>query len=139
MDYVVEYVKANDMNKNDVAPLNHMRLYKQMILPCELVGLIGRDKMDGYRNEIALSCLKQKIVFPVMPKPSKKTRELWNDFIKWLKEKNVITICNFSKMCESKYQISNDRKYVKEVRDNVTRVYCKSFERYGRERYIEEE
>jgi len=51
----------------------------------------------------------------------------------------VITICNFSKMCKSKYQISNDEKYVKEVRDNVTRVYCKSFKRYGRERYVEVE
>jgi len=82
MDYAVEYIKGNDMNKNNVVPLNHMQLYKQMILPYELVGLMGRDKMDGYRNEMALSCLKWKIAFPMMPKLSKKTRELWNDFIK---------------------------------------------------------
>ena len=37
----------------------------------------------------------------------------------------------------SKYQISNEGKYVKEVNDNVTKVYCKSIEIYGREKYIE--
>ena len=49
-----------------------------------------------------MSCLKQKIVFPVIPKLLKKTRELLNDFIKWLKDKAVITICNFSKIHISK-------------------------------------
>ena len=72
-----------------------------------------------------------------MPKPLKKTKELWDDFIKWLKNKAIMIICNFSKMHISKYQISNEGKYVKEVNDNVTKVYCKSIEIYGREKYIE--
>ena len=63
-----------------------------------------------------------------MLKLSKKTRELWNDFIKWLKDKAIITICDFSKIHICKYQISNKGKYTKEVNDNVTKVYCKSIE-----------
>jgi len=40
-------------------------------------------------------------------------------------------------MYVSKYQISSKGKYVKEVNENVTKVYCKSIERYRRERYAE--
>ena len=91
----------------------------------------------GFRNEIAMSCLKWKIVFPIMPEPLKKIRELQNDFIKWLKDKAVIIIYDFSKIHMSKYQISNEGKYVKEVNNNVTKVYYKSIEMYGREKYTE--
>ena len=70
-----------------------------------------------------------------MPKPLKKTRELQN-LIKWLKEKTVMTIYNFSEMHKSKYYISNEGKYIKEAKDNIIKVYCKRIERYSRDKYI---
>ena len=74
-----------------------------------------------------------------MPKLFKKTRELQTDFIKWLKDKNSITTCNFSKMRASKYQISNDRKFVKEVKNDVTKVYSTRIERCNREKCVDVE
>jgi len=74
MDYVAEYVREKDRSNNDITLLNHMRLYKKMILPCELVDLMGNRETNGFRDEIAMSCLKWKIVFPVIPKPSKKQK-----------------------------------------------------------------
>ena len=58
IDYVVKYVQENNKDRKEVAPLNHMRLYKQMILPCELLGLMGREETHGYKNELAPSYLK---------------------------------------------------------------------------------
>ena len=110
MDYIVEYINKNNRSKNNIALFNHMRLYKQMILPCDL---IGNKETNRFRKEIATSCLKWKIAFPTMPKPLKKIKELWNNFIKCLKNKAVMTIFNSSKMHMSKKQISNERKYLK--------------------------
>ena len=64
---------------------------------------------------------------------------MWNDFIKQLKSKNVITTYEFSKMRESKCQIINDRKHVKEVKNNATRVHCRSIKQHGRETHEEVE
>ena len=38
MDYAVEYLKSNEMDMSLIVPLNYVRLWKQIILPCELVG-----------------------------------------------------------------------------------------------------
>lgn len=63
-----------------------------------------------------------------MPKPSKRTSELWDEFAMWLKEKNVITICDFNKMRNSQYLISSDRKDAKEIKENATKVHGKGAE-----------
>ena len=73
----------------------------------------------------------------MIPKLSKKTKELWNEFIKVLKNKAVMIICDFSKMYVSKYQISNEGKYAKEVNNNIMKVYYEGIEMCSREKYVE--
>ena len=75
------YVQRKELEKSILAPLNHVRLFKQMILPCELLGLKGEEEIKSYKEVLEKSCLKWKILFPEVPKLSKKSISLWNDFI----------------------------------------------------------
>ena len=99
-----------------------MKLYKQMALLCKLVGLIGREETQEHKNNLALSYLKQKMSFLAMLKPSKKSINLWKEFIVWLKSKEIITTCNFSSLCESKFQTSNNKNYVREIKEDGIKV-----------------
>ena len=72
MDYAVKHMQEKDKDRDEVALLNYMQLCKQMTLPCELVGLMGREETYEHKNELAQSCSKQKVTFNKMLKISKK-------------------------------------------------------------------
>ena len=72
-----------------------------------------------------------------MSKPSKKLVDLWLEFMRWIKGKCVVTICDFDNACESKFQISNDKEYLREIKQEGIAYYQKEIERYERCRYIE--
>ena len=42
MDMVVEYVTQFQIKNEGISRLNQVRIYKIIILPCELVGFLGR-------------------------------------------------------------------------------------------------
>ena len=44
MDLAVKYVEENQLSATLIPPINHMRHYKKMILPCEVIGMSGRSK-----------------------------------------------------------------------------------------------
>ena len=48
----------------------------------------------------------------------------------------IVTICNFSKYMSSKFQISDDSKYVKEIINSEEKYYEKKEIIYGQLRYI---
>ena len=58
MDWVIEYVKSNDLSLKVIPPINHMRIYKQMFLPYELVGMEGESKTAEFKNEGAKSSFR---------------------------------------------------------------------------------
>ena len=58
MDYAVEYLGSKEMDMKLLAPLNHVRLWKQIILPCKLVGLIGIKETKAYRRIESKSSIK---------------------------------------------------------------------------------
>ena len=41
MDYAKEYVKEEQIDENNITIINHIRLYKRMLIPCELVRMNG--------------------------------------------------------------------------------------------------
>jgi len=102
MDYAIEYAKEKEMDEKIIPLINHVRLYKRIILLCELVGLKGREETKSYKNELERSCLMWKVPFPILPKPSEKSIGLWLEFIQWLKSKEIMTICDFTSICKSK-------------------------------------
>ena len=81
MDYAEEHVRCKEIGKKLLAPLNHVRLWKQMVLPCELIGLTGTKKTKACQQIESKSSLKWIISFPTLPKPSKKSVEIWSEFI----------------------------------------------------------
>jgi len=81
MDYAIDYVKEKNLAMKILALINHVRLHKEIILLYELVGMEGRCKTLEFRNTNDKSCIKWKIKFPKLPKPSKKSLQYWKDFI----------------------------------------------------------
>ena len=84
MDFAISYVKEGKLNPKIIAPINHVRQFKKMFLPCELVGLRGNVKTYQFTSLEAISCLKWNIAFPQMPRPSKKSFQIWSEFIEWI-------------------------------------------------------
>ena len=103
MDYAIDYVNKRNLLKKILASINHMRLYKEMILLCELVRIEGSCKTLEFRNINDKSCIKWKIKFPKLPKPSKKSLQYWIDFIEWLYRQNTVTTYDFEEKINCRY------------------------------------
>jgi len=41
MDYAIKYIEKQNLKSKILAPINQMRIWKQMYLPCELVRIRG--------------------------------------------------------------------------------------------------
>lgn len=135
MDLATEYVISKKLSEESIAPINHVRLFKRMILPCELVGLMGNCKTKCFHNVLEVSSLVWKIDFPIVPKPSKKSKNLWKEFLEWMVETQRITVCDFDSKFNSRILVTPDDKFVKEIKGNETVYYEKRSQMYGRDKY----
>ena len=81
------------------------------------------------------SCLTWKIPFPIVPKPSSKSIKHWKDFIQWLKDSNIVTMCDFATMCKSKVQMTENNSLIKEIDNEQENYYQKSDVRHSVERH----
>ena len=50
MDYAAQYVESVGLKEEIIVPINQVRIYKRMLLPCELVGFSG-DKITKKMRE----------------------------------------------------------------------------------------
>jgi len=50
MDYAAQYVKREEAKLGEIEAINHVRIYKKMILPCELLGFKGDKETKEFRN-----------------------------------------------------------------------------------------
>ena len=53
MDYAIE----KELGKEAISPINHVRIYKIMLLPCELSGMAGDFPTSKYYQIEKKSCL----------------------------------------------------------------------------------
>ena len=135
MDYAIEYVEQNELTMKYTEAINHVRIYKRMILPCELTGFYG-DKVTKEAREIfETSSLIWNIDFENVRKPHKKLIEIWREFIEWIKLQRIETVIDFDGFVSTKYEISPDQKWVKESMDNNVKYYELGERRYGRNCY----
>ena len=81
IDYAVDYVNKKDLGKEIISPINHIRTYKRMFLPCELLGMSGDFWTIEYSQIDKKSCLMWKFEFKKVPKLSRKSKEIWKDFL----------------------------------------------------------
>ena len=50
MSLAAKYVCKEQLKEEILAPINHMRLWKKVYLPCELVGVDGKSKMKAFEE-----------------------------------------------------------------------------------------
>ena len=131
MDMIVKYVEEEKTNKDLISTLNQVRIYKKMILPCELIGFMGRRKTREAREEKEQSCVKWKCKFCKVPKPSKKSHSLWMKFVEWLSNQDLQIIVDFEKHVETSYEVSSSGVYVKKRGENEDIIFKEEGERYG--------
>ena len=81
-----------------------------MILPCKLVGFKGDRIMKKARYDEDKSCVMWKTNFENVPKPSKKSYQLWNNFVDQLVNKRIKTIVDFDNEIDTVYKIIRDKK-----------------------------
>jgi len=132
MDYAIQFTKSNQEFENSIQIINHVRIFKQMLLPCELVGLNGNKRTFEFRNSLERSCIRWKIKFPTITKPSKKSVEIWKQFIEWLEKQVINTNYDFEEYADFKYKISVNSRVLKVYENNVETYYIRN-ENQGRD------
>ena len=69
--------------------INHVRLYKRIILLCELMGFDGRRLIKEGREWEEKSTMMWDVKFDNVMKPWKKIVEKWMKFIQWIQEQEI--------------------------------------------------
>ena len=70
------YLLEKEKNKLIITPINQVRIYKRMHLPCELVGFCGSKETKGFRIDFERSDIQWKVEFLKVPRPSKKSFDI---------------------------------------------------------------
>ena len=73
MDYAKKYVYEQKLKNNILTPINQMRIWKGVYLPCELVGVNGREMTKVFCEVNGKSSIEWKFQFEKVPNPSNKT------------------------------------------------------------------
>ena len=106
IEFVIEYIKEKKLKNEVFDQINHIRLYKKIILLVELV----RDQVlattECYDRIEAESIIEQKINFPPILKLTLKVAQEQNKFKEQIKMKELHTIYDFKSRAESKMKIS---------------------------------
>ena len=55
--FLIEYTNEMDKQKKTLATINYIRLYKKMLILCELVGINGNKRVFNMRRKYELSCI----------------------------------------------------------------------------------
>ena len=132
------YVEEKEMPLSTIKVINHVRLFKKMMLPCELIGFHGNKITKEAREVMSESSIKWKIKFDIVSKPYKRLVEEWTSFVEWLKLQHIETlIIDFSKFMQSVFEVTEDKKYIREYRNNEVLYYEKKEVRYRRIRYAQ--
>ena len=76
MDYTQIYVVERNLKSNIITLLNHVRIYKKMILLRELVGMCRNKKTKEFHEVLSISSLMWLITFLIIPKLSNKLIEI---------------------------------------------------------------
>ena len=81
MNFAKVYVQEENLDIKSSFPINYVRLFKKMYLPFKLVGMKGDVETEECKEVLCQSSVKWRFEFPTIPKPSKKSVELWKGFI----------------------------------------------------------
>lgn len=109
MDYALQYSKDQKV----IEAINHIRLFKKMILLCKLVRFKGRRVEREISEWQEQSSATWNINFKVVPKPHKRLIEVWSELAEWASEQRIDTIVGFNDKIRTKCKVSEDTEYEK--------------------------
>ena len=76
----MEYIKCNKLKSEVYNQINHVRLYKKVVLPIELVRNQSRVVTEYFKTLEAESLIEWKFQFLETLKPIAKLRKVWKGF-----------------------------------------------------------
>ena len=68
MEYAIQFADQQQWGKIELAEINQIRIYKQTILPCELVRMNSSNSIECFYNINKRSILKWKFEWLIIPK-----------------------------------------------------------------------
>ena len=70
MEFIAEYVKEKGLKNNFIDQINHIRLFKKVILLEEIIRVRGSATTECYETIEERSILEWNIEFPLIEKPN---------------------------------------------------------------------
>ena len=110
MQCAVEYDHQTHQATETLKHINFVHLKKNMWLLCKLVGCKGRAQTSCCVNMQENSSLQWQFMQDITELVTRKKMHMWNDFLKWLIAKPMITNIDF-KPNAWRCKISVDRKW----------------------------
>ena len=125
MQYAREYTSKSSNETIVLKLINHVRLYKRVFLPFELIGNSGKEQTEAYRIQEKQSQIKQTFYHHNVDKPTQKAFKVWTQFIQWLEKKRITTSFDFDDNAIWNWRLRLDGEVliITEKKDN--RAYLK--------------
>ena len=113
MEHTIDYANEQPRPKVIVDKINQVRLWKRVILRCEVLGLYRTKTTDCGERDEDQSILKWNFKMPKVYKPNRSYIRKWRNFVSWLRNQEMSTKIDFMKYSESKWQVSRNRRMLK--------------------------
>ena len=110
MEFAVVHADKVMNNQKLLKLINHVRLFKEVFLPFELVGGSGRDETEARVHEMQKSQIKWTFYSGSVNQPDKIAFKVWKAFVGWLKRQQIKTVCDFNEHAHWEMQLRKDNK-----------------------------
>jgi len=137
MEYAIEYVNEKRCTDEVLYQLNYIRMKKEVVYPFELVGFEGTQRTSCYHNINEKGPVKWDINKTINAKVTTMQKEIWQTFLRWLKEQRIKTILDF-KGLKWKWRRSSDKRTIRIEEDSQIKYY-RRVEKTNKYEQIEDE
>ena len=97
MECALEHEKEKVRPKGITRKINHVRLWKRSMLPCEIFGINGNNTSACGEKDDEHSLMQWKFLIPKAEKPNRSCFRKWRQFVAWLRNQEVTTKIDFGK------------------------------------------
>ena len=84
-------MESNQKNKEELQQINYMRLKKEILLPCKVVGAKGKMQTSCYRDINEKSLIKQSLNKNIDTNITRRQKKTQKEFLKQIRLKSIET------------------------------------------------
>ena len=125
MQHAREYVDNGEQKIETLRLLNHVRMFKKVCLPCELLGQRGKEQTVACRENAKKSQIKWTFYHHEVNTPSRKAFRKWKGFIKWLQSRNIDAIFDFDEDATWTWKLRVDQRVLIINENNEKKKHAK--------------